>query len=113
MSASELRTCALAVLAAVVLGAGGGAGWHYFADSAGPKTSVAAVTRPAQRDAPSPSPQVPRPPGPREAPAPNVARLPGLARPNSRPDTTQAKGELRVTHAVHARRPPGGTFRPG
>jgi len=101
--ASELRTCALGAVAAVLLGAGVGFGWHYFADSAGAATSVAEVTRPAQRGAPSPSPQVSCPPGPREALAPDVTRLPVLAR-NNRPDATQARGELKVTHAVHARR---------
>ena len=94
MYGSELRACGLGVVVAVLLGAGIGAGWHYFADSAGPATSVA-VTRPAQRDAPSPSVQ---------APAPDVPPLPALARPNNRPRATQARGELKVTHAVHARR---------
>ena len=94
MYGSQLRTCGLGAVVAVLLGAGIGAGWHYFADSAGPATSVA-VTRPAQRDAPSPSVQ---------APAPDVPPLPALARPNNRPRATQARGELKVTHAAHARR---------
>ena len=98
MYASELRTCGLGAVVAVLLGAGVGVGWHHFADSAGPATAVAAVTRPAQRDAPSP--QVSFPSGPREAPAPDVTRLPVSARPNNRPDATQARGELKVTHAV-------------
>jgi hypothetical protein len=34
MYASELRTCALGAVAAILLGAGVGFGWHYFADSA-------------------------------------------------------------------------------
>jgi hypothetical protein len=104
MYASELRTCALGAVAAVLFGAGIGFGWHYFAARAGPTSAVAAVSRPAQRDARSPSPQVSRPPGPREAPAPDVTRLPVSARPNNRPDATQARGELKVTHAAHARR---------
>jgi hypothetical protein len=110
MYASEIRTCALGAVVAVLPGAGVGVGRHYFADRAGPVTSIAAVTRPAHQDAPSA--QVSRPPGPQEAPAPDITRLPALARPNSRPDATQARGELKVTHAVHARRshqePPSG-----
>ena len=35
MYASELRTYGLAAVVAVLLGAGIGVGWHYFADSAG------------------------------------------------------------------------------
>jgi len=33
--ASEVRTCGLSAVVAVLLGAGIGVGWHYFADSAG------------------------------------------------------------------------------
>jgi len=102
MYASELRTCALGAVAAMLLGAGGGFGWHYFADRAGPATSVAAVTRAVHQDAPSPS--LSCPPDPREAPTSDVSRLPAFARPNKRPDATQARGELKVTHAVPARR---------
>jgi hypothetical protein len=36
MYTSELRTYSLGAVVAVLLGAGGGFGWHYFADSAGP-----------------------------------------------------------------------------
>jgi hypothetical protein len=92
----------LGAVAAVLLGAGVGVGWHYFADTAGPATAVAAVTRPEHQDAPSPS--LSCPPVPREAPGPDVPRLPAFARPNNRPDATQARGELKVTHAVHTRR---------
>ena len=110
MYASELRTCALGAVAAMLLGAGVGFGWHFLADRAGPVTSVAAVTRPAHQDALSPS--LSCPPGPREAPAPDVAPLPALARPNDRPDATQVRGELSVTHAMHVKRarrePPSG-----
>jgi len=105
----ELRTCVLGTVVAVLLGAGVGVGWHFLADSAGAATSVAAVARPIQRDAPSPSPQMscppgPRAPGPREASRPDVPSLPALAHPNNRPDATQARSELKVTHAVHAKR---------
>ena len=100
--ASELRTCGLGAVVAVLLGGGVGFGWHYFADRAGPATAVAAVTRPAHQDAPSPS--VSCPPEPREGPGPDVPGLPAFARPNNRPDATRATGELKVTHAVHARR---------
>ena len=92
----------LGAVAAVLLGAGVGVGWHYFADTAGPATAVAAVTRPEHQDAPSPS--LSCPPGPGEASGPDVPRLPAFARPNNRPDATQARGELKVTHAVHTRR---------
>jgi len=102
MYASELRTCALGALVAVLLGAGVGFGWYYFADRAGPSTAAAAVTRAAQRDASNL--EVSCPPDPREAPAPDVTRLPVSASPNNRPDATRATGELKVTHAVHARR---------
>src|SRR5215472_3168781 len=102
MYASELRTCGLGAVVAVLLGAGVGFGWHYFADRAGPATAVAAVTRPAHQDAPSPS--LSCPPDPREAPGPDVPRLAAFARPNNQPNATQAGGELKVTHAVHARR---------
>jgi len=76
-------------------------GWHFLADRAGPATSVAAATRPAHQAAPSSS--LSCPPGPREAPGPDVPRLPALARPNNQPNATQAGGELKVTHALHTR----------
>ena len=94
MYALELRTYGLGAVVTVFLGAGISVGWHYFADSDGPATSVATGTRPAQRDAPSPSPQVSRPAGPAEAPAPDVTRLPVSARPTGATDTRKSAAGL-------------------
>ena len=52
MYASELRTCALGAVVAVLLGVGVGVGWHYFGDSARAGTSTVAL--PAKQDAPNP-----------------------------------------------------------
>ena len=101
MYASELRTCALGALVAVLLGAGVGFGWYYFADRAGPSTAAAAVTRAAQRDASNL--EVSCPPDPREGIVPDVPRLPALSRSNNQADTTHATGALKVTHAAHSR----------
>jgi hypothetical protein len=101
MYPSELRTCVLGAVVAVLLGAGVGFGWHYFADSA-VATTAASAGDPRQRDAPGPL--LACPPDPREGPVPDVPRLPAFARPNNRPDATQVRGELKVTHALHARR---------
>jgi hypothetical protein len=95
MYASELRTCGLGAVVAVLLDAGVGVGWYYFADSASGR-AVAAVTTPlAQQDTPN-SPLAGPPP--REGPAPDVPRLPVLSRPKNQPDTAQAKDAQRVTH---------------
>jgi hypothetical protein len=102
MYGSELRTYGLSAVVCVLLGAGIGIGWHYFADSAGGRGVAAAVTPPSQQDAPSP--QLSCPPGPREAAVPDVPRLPVLSRPNNQPETTHATGALRVTHAAHTSR---------
>jgi hypothetical protein len=102
MYGSELRTCGLSAVVAVLLGAGIGFGWHYFADSAGATAVASAVAPPAQRDAPNPA--LSCPPGPGEAPTLDVPRLPVLSRPNNEPDTTHARGTLKVTHAVHTSR---------
>ena len=102
MYASELRACGLGAAVAVLLGAGIGLGWHYFADSAGATAVASAVALPAQRDAAS-SP-LSCPPGPQEAPTPDVPRVPVLSRPDNQPDTTHATGTSKVTHAVHASR---------
>ena len=55
MYGSQLRTCGLGAVVAVLFGAGIGFGWHYFADSAGATASASAVTPLAKSDAPSPA----------------------------------------------------------
>jgi hypothetical protein len=102
MPGAELRTYGLGAVVAVLLGAGIGFGWHYFADSAGATAVASAVAPPAQRDAPNPA--LSCPPGPREAPTPDVSRFPVLSRPNNQPDTIHATATLKVTHAVHTSR---------
>jgi len=66
MYGSQLRTCGLGAVVAVLFGAGIGFGWHYFADSAGATAAASAVTPLAKSDAPRPtSPDPPsRPQGP-------------------------------------------------
>ena len=95
MYASELRTCCLGTVVAVLLGAGGGVSWHYFADGASGRVVVAAAAPHAQQDTLN-SPLVCPPP--REG-------LPVLSDPNNQPDTTHARDAQRVTHAAHTSRP--------
>ena len=109
MYASELRTCGLGAVVAVLLGAGVGVGWHYFSDSAGATTAASAVSSVAQRDAPSP--QLSCPPGAPGGQVPDVP-LPVPSHPNNQPDTTHARSAAGVAHAAHAKRarqvpPPG------
>ena len=101
MYGSELRTCGLGAVVAVLLGAGVGGGWHYLADSASGRVVVAAATPLAQQDASNPPLSCPPP---REGPVAETPRLPVLSRPNYQPDTTHAPGELKVTHAAHTSR---------
>ena len=54
MYGSELRTCGLGAVVAVLLGAGIGFGWHYFADNGGGRAVAAAATPLAKQDAPNP-----------------------------------------------------------
>ena len=55
MYASELRTCGLGAVVAMLFGAGIGFGWYYFADNGGGRAAVAsAPTTPANQDAPNP-----------------------------------------------------------
>src|SRR5215472_12829595 len=64
MYASELRTYALGAVVCILLGAGIGVGWHYFADTAGATVVASAATPFAPQDAsnpPSPNPSPPRP----------------------------------------------------
>ena len=104
MYASELRTCGLGAVVTVLLGAGIGVGWHYFADSAGVTTAVSSVTPPVQDDVPGA--QLSCPPGSREG------RVADVPLPNNQADTTHARGALGATHAAHAKRarqvPPSG-----
>ena len=101
MYGSELRTFGLGGVVAVVLGAGIGVVWHYFADSATGKTMTAAATPLAHQDAPNPA--LSCPPDPREGIVPDVPRLPALSRSNNQADTPHATGALKVTHAAHSR----------
>jgi hypothetical protein len=55
MYGPELRTYALGAVVSVLLGAGTGFGWHYFADSAGRRVAAAPATPLAQQDAPNPA----------------------------------------------------------
>ena len=108
MYASELRTCGLGAVVAVLLGGGVGFGWHFFADSV--RAEAAAITPLAQQDAPNPP--MACPPPPREGPVRDATLPPVLSRPNNQPDTTHTTGTLKVTHALHALRarqvpPPG------
>jgi len=97
MYASELRTCGLGAVVALLLGAGVGVGWHYFADSASGRAVTVAPTPLVQQDTPN-SPLACPPSG--EGPVTDVPRLPVLSGPNSQPDTTHAKDARRVTHAA-------------
>jgi len=107
----ELRTYVFAAVVSMLLGAGIGFGWHYFADSAGATTIASAVTAPAKQGAPGPA--LVCPPGPREG---SVLNVPGplvLSRPNNQPDPTHARGAPGVTHArMHQPRPTGANSRP-
>jgi len=94
MYASELRTCGLGAVVAVLLGAGVGVGWHYYADSVSGRAVFAAPTPLEQQDTPN-SPLVYPPP--REG-------LSVLSGPNNQPDTIHARDGQRVTHAAHTSR---------
>ena len=76
MYRSELRTCGLGAFVAVLLGAGVGFGWHYFADSGGATASASGVTPLAKQDTPTgPSSNPP----PREGPVFDVPGSPALS----------------------------------
>ena len=100
MYASELRTCGLGAVVAVLLGAGVGFGWHFFAD--GGRAVDAAATALAQQDAPNPP--LACPPPTREGPVRDVPLLPALSRPNNQTDTTHASSALRFAHSARAGR---------
>jgi len=78
MYGSQLRTCGLGAVVAVLFGAGIGFGWHYFADSAGATAAASAVTPLAKSDAPSPT--SPDPPSRPQGPFIDVPRFPDLSR---------------------------------
>jgi len=79
MYGSELRACALGAVVSVLLGAGIGFGWHYFANNGSGRAAVAsAATPPAKQDAPNPVSSNP-PPQP-ESSVPDVTRSPDLSR---------------------------------
>jgi len=78
MYASELRTCGLGAVVAVLLGTGVGVGWHYFADSAGGRAVAAAATPLTKQDAPNPPSS--NPPSRPEGPVFDVLRSPALSR---------------------------------
>ena len=107
MYASELRTCGLGAVVAVLLGAGVGVGWNYFADSANESAVAVAATALAQQGVSNPPLACPPP---REGPVDEAPRPPASSRPKNQPETTHATGALKVTHATHtsrARRPDG------
>ena len=79
MYGPELRTYGLSAVVSVLLGAGMGLGWHYFADSAGGRAVAAATTQLAQQDAP-PQPLSSNPPAAAESPVLNAPQFPGLSR---------------------------------
>jgi len=100
MYASELRTCGLGAIVAVLLGGSVGFGWHFFADSG---RAVAAAIAPLAQQAAS-NPPLACPPPSREGPVGDAPLLPALSRPNNQPDTTQAKSALRFAHSARAGR---------
>jgi hypothetical protein len=77
MYGSELRTCGLGAVVCVLLGAGIGFGWHYFADSAGAAVVASAATPPAKQDVPNP--RLSNSPPQREGPVLDVPGIPGLS----------------------------------
>jgi hypothetical protein len=98
MYASELRIYGLSAVVAVLLGAGIGLGWHYFADSAGGRAVAAAATPLAQQDAPNPPSVSPPAPGPvLDGPEfPGLSHYRQPATPNPRQEC--AKGHTCVKH---------------
>jgi hypothetical protein len=100
MYASELRTCGLGAVVAVLLGAGVGFGWHFFADNG---RAVAAAITPVAQQAGSNPPSA-CPPPPREGPVRDAPLLPVLSGPNNQPDTTHARSASRFAHSARAGR---------
>ena len=77
MYGPELRTYGLSAVVAVLLGAGIGLGWHYFADSAGGRAVAAAATPLPQQDVANPSSA--SPPAPAGGPVLDGPPFPGLS----------------------------------
>ena len=78
MYGSELRTCGLSAVVAVLLGAGIGFGWHYFADSASATPAASPIALSAKQDALNPpSSNAPARP---EGPVRDILRAPDLPR---------------------------------
>src|SRR5215472_18885671 len=85
MHGPELRTYALGAVVSVLLGAGTGFGWHYFADSAGRRVAAAPAAPLAQQDAPNyPSSNPPAP-----GAVLDVRRLPDLSNAQQRAHSHQ------------------------
>jgi hypothetical protein len=77
MYGPDLRTYCLSAVVSVLLGAGIGLGWHYFADSAGGRVVAAATTPLIQQDAPKLSAS--SAPAPAEVPVLDGPQFPGLS----------------------------------
>jgi len=78
MYGPELRSCVFGAVVSVLLGAGGGLGWHYFSDSAGGRAAAAAATPLIQQDALQPSSSNPL--APTAGPTLEAPQFPGLSR---------------------------------
>jgi hypothetical protein len=78
MYGPELRTCVFGAVVSVLLGAGGGLGWHYFTDSVGGRAAAAATTPLIQQDVPQPSSSNPL--APTAGPILEAPQFPGLSR---------------------------------
>ena len=83
MYGSELRTCRLGAVVAVLLGAGIGLGWHYL-DNVGGKAAVASVATPFEKQD-APKPPLTCPPGSRGGPALDVPSFPFYPAPTTSP----------------------------
>ena len=77
MHGPELRTYGLSAVVSVLLGAGIGLGWYYFADNAGGRAVAAAVTPLAQQSTSQPS--ISNPPVLSEDPVLEAPPFPGLS----------------------------------
>ena len=99
------ENCGLGAVVSVLLGAGIGFGWHYFADSTGAAVVASAVTPPAKRECAQPAIVEPSPQ--REGPVFDVPGFPGLsnyrqpAQSNQRCCKTCAKGHTCEKHQPH------------
>ena len=77
MLGPELRTYGISAVVSVLLGAGIGLGWYYFADSAGGRAVAAAATPLAKQDKSQPS--FSNPPVLSEDPVLDAPPFPGLS----------------------------------